>query len=370
MADVLWSSLHFEAAGLSTLSLAKGDSTMASPRKIAANRKNSTRSTGPKTTYGKARSAANSVKHGLASMKPILISGEDPTEFEIYLAGYEEDLLPVGVVEMSLVHRLAFIGWRLKRAERMEGELLERATHEEILEQIQGPAIPNFKLPARLGAELMPNLSPEELEILRKRAGESQRLISRMSVGSSFARLSSGGDLFGRLIRYESALERSFYRTLHELERIQRRRLGEAVDAPAVVDVDVRTDVGVDPATSNSEAGYAVHLEPTQAIQPPEGTAGQEEGDLPAPEIEGQSEMLAERNPAQQPEKNLETNPPVPEEQSPGETSSADGAEQTAAPPRAAIPAPVATAPKSETKPTLTPAYRPNRHAFGREAVS
>ncbi len=339
---------------------------MVSPQKIAANRKNSTCSTGPRTRSGRARSAANSVKHGLTSMKPILISGEDPAEFEIYLTGFEEDFLAVGVVEMSLVHRLALIGWRLMRVEKIEGELLERATHEEILEQIEGPAVPNFKLPARLVAEQMPNLSPENLEILRRRAGESQDRISRMSVGSSFARLSSGGDLFGRLLRYESSLERSFFRTLHELERIQRRRLGEAVDAPKVVDVDVRTEIGAEPASSDFTVVHAVDLETTQAIQPPEGVVGPKAGDCPATEIPGPSEVRAEQNPARQQEKNLETNPPVGEVPRPGEKSPADGSDQTGAPPWAAIPAPAATAPKCETKPTLTPAYRPDRHAFGR----
>lgn len=340
---------------------------MASPQKIAANRKNSTHSTGPRTRYGKARSAANSVKHGLTSMKPVLISGEDPAAFEIYLAGFEDDFCPVGVVEMSLVHRLALVGWRMMRAERMEGELLERAIHEEIVEQIEGPAVPNFKLPARLAAELLPNPSPEDLEILRRRAGESQDRISKMSVGSSFARLSSGGDLFGRLLRYESSLERSFFRTLHELERIQRRRLGEAVDAPKVVDVDVRTEIGAEPASSDFKVVHAADPEPTQAIQALEGSAGQEERDLPVPEIEGPSEIRAERTPTQPPEKNLETNPPVREEPSPEETAAADGSEQTVAPPRAAIPAPATTAPKCETKPTPTPAFHTrDRFTFGR----
>lgn len=147
----------------------------------------------------------------------------------------------------------------------------------------------------------------------------------------------------------------------------RRLRAGEAVDAPAVVDVDVLTDVGDDPGSSNSEGGHAVHLEPTQAIQPPEGPIGPDEGDLPVPEIAGSSEMRAERTPALQPEKSLETNPPVREEPSPGETSPADGTEHTPAPPPAAIPTPVATAPKCETKPTTTSAFYPrDRHTFGR----
>ncbi len=43
----------------------------------------------------------------------------------------------------------------------------------------------------------------------------------------------------GRLLRYEGLLERSFFRVLHELERIQARRKGEAVIPPVVADVSI-----------------------------------------------------------------------------------------------------------------------------------
>ncbi len=42
----------------------------ASPRKIAANRRNAARSTGPRTGKGKARSKLNSLQHGLAAKPP------------------------------------------------------------------------------------------------------------------------------------------------------------------------------------------------------------------------------------------------------------------------------------------------------------
>ena len=41
------------------------------------------------------------------------------------------------------------------------------------------------------------------------------------------------------LSRYEVSLERSLYRALHELQRLQALREGRAVPPPAVVDVDV-----------------------------------------------------------------------------------------------------------------------------------
>ena len=43
----------------------------------------------------------------------------------------------------------------------------------------------------------------------------------------------------GGLSRYEVMLERSFYKALHELQRLQAARDGQAVPLPVVVDVSV-----------------------------------------------------------------------------------------------------------------------------------
>ena len=53
---------------------------MASDRQIAANRRNAMRSTGPRTRAGKARSRANSLRHGLLSkvlVDPVLAAETD-----------------------------------------------------------------------------------------------------------------------------------------------------------------------------------------------------------------------------------------------------------------------------------------------------
>ena len=44
-----------------------------------------------------------------------------------------------------------------------------------------------------------------------------------------------------RLLRYEGAIERQFYKAMNQLERLQRMRSGESVPAPIEVDVDVNT---------------------------------------------------------------------------------------------------------------------------------
>ena len=40
-----------------------------------------------------------------------------------------------------------------------------------------------------------------------------------------------------KLRRYEISLNKQLYRAMHELERLQRRRLGEHIPAPQVVEI-------------------------------------------------------------------------------------------------------------------------------------
>lgn len=47
-------------------------------------------------------------------------------------------------------------------------------------------------------------------------------------------------DILEKIVRYESALQRQLYRSMNQLERLQRRRLGENVPPPFVMDVSVR----------------------------------------------------------------------------------------------------------------------------------
>ena len=58
-------------------------------------------------------------------------------------------------------------------------------------------------------------------------------------LGRTFARDADRANAFSKLSRYETAIERSLYKALHELERQQAARLGTNVAPPQVLDVDV-----------------------------------------------------------------------------------------------------------------------------------
>jgi len=98
---------------------------------LAANRRNATRSTGPRTAAGKSRARRNALRHGRraasdVSCETMLALGENPEEFEnLYqtlLRAYE----PADPLWAKLVEDLAKLYWRRGRLERARDGLLRR----------------------------------------------------------------------------------------------------------------------------------------------------------------------------------------------------------------------------------------------------
>jgi len=83
------------------------------------NRANAQKSTGPKTPEGKARSSANSFKHGLYS-REVLMDCENPARFDELRADLRREHQPVNTTEDILVDELAQHYWRLCRVRRLE----------------------------------------------------------------------------------------------------------------------------------------------------------------------------------------------------------------------------------------------------------
>jgi hypothetical protein len=95
-----------------------------SSARAEASRKNGAKSRGPRTAEGKARSARNALKHGLRAQKHVVLAEEDGREFKALVAAFIEELSPVGALQAVLAQRIAVAAWRLKRADRIEAELL------------------------------------------------------------------------------------------------------------------------------------------------------------------------------------------------------------------------------------------------------
>ena len=146
-----------------------------SARKLAANRRNSQRSTGPKTVVGKAISSWNSLRHGLLSRRLIEFDDQRKEQFFELLASLQQDLDPVGALEQVLVEKIAHEYWRLATAA-------------------------DYK---------------------------NQNFVG----GSPFSAH------FDQLVRYETMINRQLFQAINQLERLQRLRRGEEVPAPVNLQV-------------------------------------------------------------------------------------------------------------------------------------
>lgn len=99
----------------------------------AANKRNSERSTGPRTADGKARSATNALRHGaFARVDAITASvlGEDPAEIDALVAAIVDELDPQTTLESASAHTVATRIVNRARVDRLTGPLAEGAAPE------------------------------------------------------------------------------------------------------------------------------------------------------------------------------------------------------------------------------------------------
>lgn len=90
-----------------------------SERQLAANRANSSKSTGPNTESGKAAISQNALRHGLTAQIAVLPS-EDRAAHEIFCHALIADLAPATGLELNLAQSVADDMWRLNRARALE----------------------------------------------------------------------------------------------------------------------------------------------------------------------------------------------------------------------------------------------------------
>jgi hypothetical protein len=97
---------------------------MTSVKQFEANRRNSLKSTGPKTEAGKQASRCNAVRHGLTA-ETVIGALEDAEDHKAFEAAITADYDAQSAVERELVLRLASLLWRLRRATTIETGLFE-----------------------------------------------------------------------------------------------------------------------------------------------------------------------------------------------------------------------------------------------------
>lgn len=154
---------------------------------------------GPKTDEGKDVSKYNALKHGLLT-KEVLLEGEDTQALQKLTQSVYEQLNPIGQIEVLLTDRIISNFWRLRRA-----IFVETATMKWYQEDL--------------------NMFP---------IGQDEEQQTRQNIKNMLS-----NESIENILRYETTIERSIFRALHELERIQAKRNGKDTPIPAVVDVNL-----------------------------------------------------------------------------------------------------------------------------------
>ncbi|HEX3746502.1 MAG TPA: hypothetical protein VHW09_21340 [Bryobacteraceae bacterium] len=152
---------------------------MATQKQIAANRRNATKSTGPRTPQGKARSSQNALKSGIDAHAQI-IHNESPADLERLKFEYHGRFLPPTPEQRMLVDTLIDCEWLLRRFRRIEADLWVEGMRDRV-----HPTI----------------------------------------LGESFNRMD---ETFARLQRRIDATQRNYRNTLHELQRLQAEEAAQA----------------------------------------------------------------------------------------------------------------------------------------------
>jgi uncharacterized protein YicC (UPF0701 family) len=97
----------------------------ASAMQLKANRANAQKSTGPRSEAGLKTSSQNAATHHLTGGTAFIEGREDREEYETHCKKQFRQYKPLAEHEIFLVQEMADAIWRLKRARKMETELLE-----------------------------------------------------------------------------------------------------------------------------------------------------------------------------------------------------------------------------------------------------
>ncbi len=87
-----------------------------SPAKLAANRRNASKSTGPRSAEGKAACRLNAFRHGLAGDGDLIAPGEDASRVAKRTAAFTVELGAIGEAGRLLASRAALLSVRMERS--------------------------------------------------------------------------------------------------------------------------------------------------------------------------------------------------------------------------------------------------------------
>lgn len=192
-----------------------------------------------RTPEGKQAAKWNSLRHGLRAETRVL-PDEDLKEFE----RFRQSLC--GELEAVLVERIVILAWRLRRVGQIEAGIFTRHHYQELSKRAADKAS-QYNASIDLGELLMrverdrrrqsvqPAVAAQQAEQEAQDAA-AQILAASRPLLSAF---DGPTNTLANVSRYETTLERSLFKALHELERLQARRAGQPIAPPAVLDVNL-----------------------------------------------------------------------------------------------------------------------------------
>jgi hypothetical protein len=217
-----------------------------SPKRLAANRANATRSTGPRTPQGKARSSLNARKHIFTASTFAVVRLEDLQE----IAHLREDLIavyqPVNSQELFALERVALAQHSILRGARLESGYFTTCLD---------ASFDNGGEPTRL---MTPAIAGDgDIEVTR---AQNRNFL----LGDGFHRLARESNSFTLLLRYQAQAERHYRRAIEEFDRLKALR-AELPNEPIV-----------EPHLEPTQTTYPDSpTDPNSAISPQAGHVGQ-----------------------------------------------------------------------------------------------
>jgi hypothetical protein len=174
-----------------------------------SNRRNSRKSTGPRTAEGKAVSRFNALWHG-GRAQILLLPDENASHFLRFQKAFLRRFQPRGPEEQFLVNRMLLAAWRLHRLTAMEARVI---THH----ALHGDGrVEAFALIRRvvLGKE-----GAEKFERETAASHPSDAPVDPLAL--AFICDSENSQTLVKLYRWQSTLERSYYRAFERLRQLR-----------------------------------------------------------------------------------------------------------------------------------------------------
>jgi hypothetical protein len=178
---------------------------MATEAQINANRRNSQKSTGPKSPEGKAIVSRNAVKHGLFASENV-IKGEKREDFDLFREEMLSKLAPVGPVESMLAERFISLSWRLNRVGRMTNQAID------VMIERDGPS--------PLTRQLRLSLPKFIRDVQDDPRGSGPDLV----LGRAAIKDYTNSRVLDRLLMYERRIENSMLKMMDELLKLRLMR--------------------------------------------------------------------------------------------------------------------------------------------------